>query len=172
MKIRAIHEDTPGITLKRHNHKKTYHVSAQDFDEFDQKYISDGIGFHFATNLEQIRDIASEIINRHYGDPNYNSPILYTVKLNISNPLRARDAMYWDENEIRTKDKRVNKAIHGEETSSDIPKIIERYGYDSIKYNNEYEGSGTAYIVWDVNRIQILDKQRITITDEGEIELV
>jgi len=80
--------------------------------------------------------------------------------------------MYWDENEIRTKDKRVNKAIHGEETSSDIPKIIERYGYDSIKYNNEYEGSGTAYIVWDVNRIQILDKQRITITDEGEIELV
>jgi len=140
---------------------RAYHITTVDIPRFDPKYIKD-IGFHFAENIEQCYD--------HIGIMEMENPILITVDLHINNPLITNDICYWDEisnlQNLQTDDKQINQLIPTIKTPQDLVELITKFGYDSIQYNNEYEDSGTAYLVWDTNKIKIVKKQRVDIDDD------
>lgn len=138
------------------NRIRAYHVSESDFSEFDPSFIND-IGFHFAEGLNQCLAVACE--------RDYTEVVIYTVDLLVNKPIEANDALYWDENEIETNDPRVNRILEGNPEPRIVRKVFKRYGYDCVRYSNEYEGPGIAYIVWDVNKIKIIKKQRARISD-------
>lgn len=140
---------------------RAYHITTVDIPRFDPKYIKD-IGFHFAENIEQCFD--------HIGIMEMENPILITVDLYINNPLITNDICYWDETpnlqNLRTGDEQINQLMPTIETPQDLVKLATKLGYDSIQYNNEYEGGGTAYLVWDTSKIKIIKKQRVDIDDD------
>ena len=138
------------------NRIRAYHVSQSDFSEFDPSFIND-IGFHFAEELSQCLAVAREMA--------WTEVVIYTVDLLVNKPLEAIDALYWDENEIETNDPRVNRILEGNSEPRIVRKVFTRYGYDCVRYSNEYEGPGIAYIVWDVNKIKIIKKQRARIPE-------
>lgn len=49
-----------------------------------------------------------------------------------------------------------NLTYNLKEDISNLQKFLKSLGYDSISYENEYEGGGTSYIVFDSNQIEII----------------
>jgi hypothetical protein len=44
-------------------------------------------------------------------------------------------------------------------------KFLSNLGFDSISYENEYEGEGLSYIVFDPEKIKIISKEKIDLSD-------
>jgi hypothetical protein len=124
----------------------------------------DEVGAHFATTIEQ----AEEAIKRQNLLNNTNKPgRILKFKLDIKNPLRVPDIGRWYPNKIfdeiiepmnmsypKTKStKYVKDWPISNRTSKDIIKIFLNNGYDSLIYDNLYEGNGESYIALKKNQI-------------------
>jgi hypothetical protein len=140
-----------------------YHGSDKNFH--DPKFVNSGneIGFHVG-NLEQ----AIVIAQKREKFAKKEIPLyIHRYVLNVKKPLRVDDLVHWDVTTVSRylKDKKnidVNPGGKGYLGSKfirpeDVIKAIEDAGYDSLVYDNEYEGYGDSYIVFHPHQIRYVD---------------
>lgn len=138
-----------------------YHGTDEIFDK--PKFINSAreIGFHLGSR-EQALNIKKKIKNNY---PKY----INTYKINDINPLRMRDLIYWLPEYIA--DELTNKGFDVKKSGNllgstfykpnDIIDTLNSNGFDSIIYNNEYEGDGDSIIVFDNKQIEFLGREKI-----------
>lgn len=122
-------------------------------------------GFHFGSKESA----------EHRGHSKSNNFYLKKYELSIKNPLRLDDLMRWDlENVLSelTRKKIIDKKFKDDKISSAVSlakqsglnlrvqknlilsEVLSNLGYDCIVYENKGESGGSAYIVWDKNKIK------------------
>jgi hypothetical protein len=143
-----------------------YHGTDLIFD--NPKFINSGreIGFHLGSR-EQALNIKNKIKNNY---PKYINK--YKI-INIK-PLRVRDLKFWLPEYIA--DELINKGFDVKKTGKgylgstfykpdDILDTLNANGFDSIIYNNEYEGDGDSIIVFDNKQIKFAGREKIKQKD-------
>jgi len=166
--------------------KELWHGSHTFFKEFDKKYITE-LGFHFASNLKTLDDFNIESKKPFYKykciidisnpydkviDPRRWDTFRGLKKSGLLDPLIKIGRYTYEDgellfNNIILEDWDKNKEISSDlrKVWNDVIKFLEYYKFDSIVYNNKYEGNNEnllvekdkSYIVWDTNLIKNIE---------------
>ena len=137
-----------------------YHGTTHNFDVFNTKPDNREIGSHFG-NRRQANQRLAEPGNGSYGTRGDNIKAVY---LRIENPIRLTDQTFWvPEKLASTLQTQFNISIEPSgkgamgstyHTQDDIMTALKENGYDGIVYENDHEGNGDSYIVFDPNQIK------------------
>lgn len=152
----AILPERPGLV------GPVYHGTIHAFDTFElpeNRGIDHELGIHFGT-IEQAETAAKEIGNTN----------IHPVYLRIKNPVKLDDHNNWSADDValdlwraqvideETYDWLMNEYmpdphVNQLECTKMFRKLIEDAGYDSVIYDNEFEGLGYSYIIWHPEQI-------------------
>lgn len=140
-----------------------YHGTDEVFEA--PKFINKGnqIGFHLGS-----RETALNV--KGDGEDKYPKYINKYKVINLK-PIRMRDLRFWMAEYIG--DELIDMGIdvkksHGGflgsrfYTFNDILDALNDSGFNSIIYNNEYEGGGDSIIVFNENQLQFLGREKIS----------
>ena len=144
--------------LIEENTVKAYYGSSVKFDDWDISKTKE-FGYHFA--------VGDDAASRHRIDRTGGR--IYEVEINYSNPLRMKDARYWDlrailaglKQDSRYADLKRQAAIAARKNFSSLrveenliaAKVLNEAGYDAIEYDNDGEAGGDAIIIWRPEQI-------------------
>ena len=140
-----------------------YHSSkVKNVNEFNKKYKTDlsSFGFHFGT-----KEQASFRTTQY--DFNSNTPSMGEYYLSINNPLEVSHMGSFSPDHLA--DKMMDMDILDPEKyeamskkhdydslklGNELVKILKKYGYDGLVYENEREGEGKSYVPFDPTQIK------------------
>ena len=129
-----------------------YHGTNADFDKFE---IGD-IGFHFG-NYEQA--------NERMTDFSDGNPHIMSGYLKMENPLDiVSDVGDWLDVDTVKEYLHEYEVLSDEEfknvnTLSEITSLLQDKGYDGIIYENQFEGEGKSYIVFNSSQFKSVDNR-------------
>lgn len=162
---------TPGLAEARKGRTvRLYHWSrAKNIDEFNQ---GDAIGYHFGTEA-QARTRAYQVTGQNRGPllgalesllPGRGKLVAYDLK--ITNPLRLTDRGKWTpatmameaagkkELPADIRQRFLDLSKRGPQATGDeFNAILQDAGFDSIVYENKFEGRGDSYIIPRTSRV-------------------
>ena len=129
-----------------------YHGTNADFEKFE---IGD-IGYHFG-NIEQATERMTDFTD--------GNPHIMTGYLKMENPLDiVSDVGDWLDVDTVKEYLHEYEVLSDEEfkkvnTLSQITSILQNKGYDGIIYENQFEGKGKSYIVFNSSQFKSVDNQ-------------
>lgn len=137
--------------IRRQN---VFHGTLSNFQQFNLAYTTGQMGFHFGT-LEQ----AMNVISDNYGEPLSGSKLI-EANLNIKNPLKLKDLGSWyGDDVIKMVNDILGSKLNPSANDRAIRRAIQDKGFDSVVYENNIEGDGVSYIVFDPSQIKIINIQ-------------
>ena len=133
--------------IKLSSNITVYHGTTSDFSNFSSSYTRSQMGIHFGT-LSQAKAVVKEAYE------NAEPFRIIEAKINISNPLLLNDLGSWyGENVVKMVNKKIGTNLHPSSSDDTIRNAIKKKGYDSVVYENQFEGDGLSYIVFDESNI-------------------
>ena len=140
---------------------KTYHCTNKNYESFDLAYTTSQLGIHVG-NFAQAKNIADSHLSN--GD---TETYILTIEYNFKNTLRMPDCGSWQGGfAVNAFKEATGLDIYISAGDSEIRRILLDAGYDSIIYENDFEGQGNSYISLNPNeQLKIVDK--ITINEDN-----
>lgn len=119
-----------------------YHATNADYENFDLNYTTSEIGIHLGT-LEQANNVADKFIKSDKKEKIF----ILKVECDFKNPLRLEDFGNWESFQMILQiNQRTNLKLKTNLTDKQVRKALIKIGYDSIVYENDFEGEGDSYI--------------------------
>jgi hypothetical protein len=147
--------------------KIVYHGTTNSTENYIPPIINfeDEVGAHFGSTIEQAENAIKRQNELSNGSDNGR---VLKYQITIKNALKVPDIGRWYPNSvfddiIEPSDLKYAKTEYykglGEleinnRTAEDIIKIFNDNGYDGLVYDNQYEGSGESYIVFNKQQIK------------------
>lgn len=133
---------------------KVYHVTDRDFEIFDTRQEM-RFGAHFSEKKIPVEKIAESV------GIDLEKAKRIEVVLNVKNPLRLPDLVYWEAKDIVNELAKKGIIVPSRDflgskfwEYSDIISAIKKAGYDSIIYKNKIEGGGDSIIAFSPDQIK------------------
>jgi hypothetical protein len=147
--------------------KIVYHGTTNSVDNYIPPIINfeDEVGAHFGSTIEQAKNAIKR--QNELSNSDDNGKVL-KYQISIKNALKVPDIGRWYPNRIfdeiiEPSNLKYPKTEYykgfGEieisnRTAEDIIKIFNDNGYDGLVYDNQYEGMGESYIVFNKQQIK------------------
>jgi hypothetical protein len=143
-------ENAPLSSEEKQNLIEVYHGTNANIESPTMQYTKGQIGIHFGTNKEQAKSIFGETLPKK----------IIKGTLNIKNPLRLEDLGGWQGPHIvKMVNEKIGSSLDPSASSRRIREVIQKAGYDSIVYENKFEGEGKSYIIFNESQFIPTNKQ-------------
>jgi hypothetical protein len=140
------------------NIKKQHHATSSTFDNFDVKYSDDSLGIHFGS-INQALELSKKFLEEERG-----TILIYEAELLFKNTLRLEDFGVWKGFQLVLKiNELTGSNLNTDLDSHQIRRKLIKMGYDSIVYENDFEGGLDSYI-------SLKPKEQIKVTDIRDIK--
>lgn len=132
-----------------------YHATRAEFDKFSNQYTISQMGIHLG-NLEQAENVYEGYVEDYENGDSDKIPKILQVTATIINPLELEDLGSWYGSLVKDMiSKKLNKKLSSDRDSY-LKKVIIDAGYDSVVYENKFEGDGLSYIIFNPEHINII----------------
>jgi len=145
-----------------------YHGSPNKFNDFrtlNETVRGIELGSHFGNKKQAKTFVDSRNEN---GEDAY----MYKCKLHLSNTLKVDDIGWWTTDNIykfiiNNKKYNFENNFIEKPTAETLLEFLRKQGIDSFKYNNLHEDEGASYLVFDKDKIEIIERIEMEKLEDG-----